>query len=143
MAYKLFHNKAAKFGAPQLTIRNGRIGFNAFAGDILAKVGMQFAHLLWDGDEHKIAIRPTTKEDENAFKVTIAQGKRGGAITASSFLKYIGWQNKKPVVVDAHWSDASGLLEAVLPKEYLAPNASAEADGNQRAERTKRRRHVI
>ena|SRR5580698_4445050 len=98
MAYELFHSKAAKFSSPQLTIRSGRIAFNADAGDILAGVGMRFAHLLWDAATRKIAIRPIMKEDENTFRVSIPQGKRGGTISAQSFLNYIQWRASRPVM---------------------------------------------
>jgi hypothetical protein len=119
MAYELFHNKAAKFSSPQLTIRGGRIAFNADAGDILASVGMRFAHLLWDADACKLAIHPITKEDENAFRVSIPRGKRGGVFSALSFLNYIQWHAEDPIVVDAHWNERERLLEASLPKENV------------------------
>ncbi len=97
MAYELFHNKAAKYSSPQLTIRSGRIAFSADTGDILARVGMKFCHLLWDATACKIAIRPTTKEDGNAFKISIPKGKRGGTIGVQSFLNYIQWHAREAV----------------------------------------------
>jgi hypothetical protein len=119
MAYELFDNKAAKFGSPQLTIRSGRIAFNADAGDILAKVGTRFAHIFWDADACKLAIRPVAKEDIHAFRVTIPKGKRGGSFSAQSFLNYIQWHADQPVVIAASWSDTERLLEARLPKENV------------------------
>lgn len=119
MAYQLFHNKAAKFGSPQLTIRSGRISFNADAGDILARVGMRFAHILWDADAHKLAIKPLSKEDENAFRVSIPAGKRGGTFSAQSFLNYIHWNASEPIVVAAEWNERERLLEALLPRENI------------------------
>jgi hypothetical protein len=124
MAYELFQNKAAKFSSPQLTIRSGRIAFNADAGDILAKVGMRFAHLLWDDAACKIAIRPVAKADDNAFKVSIPGGKRGGTFSAQSFLNYIQWRASRPVTIDANWNEAECLLEAPLPKEHIGVAAN-------------------
>jgi hypothetical protein len=125
MPYELFHNKAVKFGSPQLTIRGGRIAFNAHAGDILAGVGMRFAHLLFDVEKCKVAIRPIKKEDEHAFAVSIPRGKRGGTISAQSFLNYIRWHAQTPVVVEAQWNAAEQLMEASLPKEHLGPPPSS------------------
>lgn len=119
MAYELFHNKAARSSALQLTIRSGKIAFTAAAGDILASAGMRFVHLLWDVAACKIAIRPTTKEDDSAFKVSIPKGKRGGTISAQSFLNYIDWRASRPVIVDARWNDNERLLEASVPKEHV------------------------
>jgi hypothetical protein len=125
MPYELFHNKAVKFGSPQLTIRGGRIAFNADAGDILAGVGMRFAHLFFDVEKCKVAIRPIKKEDEHAFAVSIPRGKRGGTISAQSFLNYIRWHARTPVVVDAQWDAAEQLMEASLPKEHVEPPPSS------------------
>ena len=71
MSYELFTSKAAKFGSPQVTIRSGKISFNADAGDDLAKTGMKFAHILWDSSACKVAIRPVAKEDDSAYKMTV------------------------------------------------------------------------
>lgn len=131
MAYELFHNKAAKFSSPQLTIRSGRIAFNADAGDILAKVGMRFAHLLWDVAACKIAVRPTTKEDDDAFRVSIPKGKRGGTISAQSFLNYIQWRTSRPVVIDAQWNEAERILEAPLPREHMGAAAKGHDAGKK------------
>jgi hypothetical protein len=78
--------------------------------------------------------------------VSIPEGKRGGAITTYSFLKYIGWRAAKPVIVDAHWNDAQGLLEAVLPEEHLASQQhtdDAAVDGGLKASSKRRRVRFI
>jgi hypothetical protein len=119
MAYELFHNKAARGGAPQLTILAGRIALNAHAGDIVAKTGMHFAHLLWDSDLCKLALKPSMKEDQNAFRLSVRPGKRGAIFSARSFLNYIHWNAAKPVVVAAEWNERERLLEARLPRENI------------------------
>ena len=119
MPYVLFANKAAKFGSPQLTIRSGKISFNADAGDNLAQTGMKFAHILWDAAACKIAIRPIAKKDDTAFKVSISKGKRGGMLSARSFLSYIHWDAQEPITIPAEWNEREGLLEAVLPRKNI------------------------
>jgi hypothetical protein len=110
-----------------LTIRSGKIAFNADAGDILAGVGVRFAHLLWDAAACKIAIRAVTKADNDSFKVSIPKGKRGGTMSANSFLNYIQWQAKEPAIVEAHWNEAERLLEAFLPRQHVG-RAEKERD---------------
>ena len=145
MSYELFHNKATKFGSPQLTVRGGRIAFNADAGDILASVGMRFAHLLLDPGECKFAIQPIQREDESAFRVSIPKGKRGGTISAQSFLNYIRWHADKPVVLDAQWNAAEQLMEALLPREYVGSLArsSTNADSKKNPKGRLQRRTLI
>src|SRR5580658_907634 len=105
MAYEVFDSKAVKFGAPQLTIRSGKIAFNADAGDVLSKVGAKFAHLLWDAEACKLGIQPTGKEDSRAFRISFAHGKRGGTVAALAFLKYIDWNANGPVIVPSAWNE--------------------------------------
>jgi hypothetical protein len=94
MAYVLFDSKAVRFGSPQLTIRDGRVFFNADAGDVLLRNNARFAHFLWDADACKLAIRPTLKKDARTFKISVRSGRRGGGISAQSFLKYIHWNGE-------------------------------------------------
>ncbi len=115
----MFDSKAAKFGSPQFTVRSGKIAFNADAGDFLSKAGIKFAHFLWDSEACRLAVRAAEKKDSRAFKVTFVPGRRGGTISAQSFLKYIRWHADGPVVVPASWNDKEHLLEASLPKEHV------------------------
>jgi hypothetical protein len=119
MAYELFDSKAAKFDSPRFTIRPGKIAFNADAGDILYRAGAKFAHLLWDAEGRRLAVRAAEKKDGRAFKLTFVRGKRGGTISAQSFLKYIKWHADSPVVVAASWNDSEHILEASLPREHI------------------------
>jgi hypothetical protein len=119
MAYELFDSKAAKFDSPRSTIRSGKIAFNADAGDILYRAGVKFAHLLWDAEGRRLAVRAAQKKDGRAFKVTLKKGKRGGTISAQSFLNYIKWHADSPVVVPASWNDSEHILEASLPREHI------------------------
>lgn len=77
----------------------------------------------------RLALRAAERKDARAFKVTFVPGKRGGTISAQSFLKYIQWHADGPVVVQASWNDKEHLLEASLPKEHV-----------RRAQATKRER---
>ena len=119
MPYELFHKRVVRAGAPQLSIRSGKIAFNAHVGDILARVGVRFVHLLWDNDACTLAIQPVAKEDENSFSITIVQGRRGGTFSAKSFLAHIQWSSSKSVTVPAHWNESKGILEAALPRENV------------------------
>jgi hypothetical protein len=127
MAYELFDSKAAKFGSPQFTIRSGKIGFNADAGDALSRADAKFAHFLWDSDACRLGVRAVQKKDGRAFKVTYVPGKRGGTISAQSFLRYIQWHADGPVVVPASWNDREHMLEANLPREHVGkPQVTAQ-----------------
>jgi hypothetical protein len=117
MAYELFDQKAARTGTPGLTISTDRFHFNADAGDLFAGTG--FAHILWDRESRKVAVRPIQKSDVRAYTVTYYKGKRGASITAKAFLRHIQWTLKKPFSVPVAWNEKERLIEAQLPKEYI------------------------
>jgi hypothetical protein len=127
MPYELFNSKTTKFSSPHLSIRNGKLALNADAGDILARAGVKFAHLLWDVAACKIAIQPAMKADGNAFRVSVRKGKRGGVISAKSFLNYIQWRARQAVVVKVKWNEAERLLEASLPREHVGTGKSGQS----------------
>jgi hypothetical protein len=120
MSYEVFDSKAVRIGSPSLTITtDGRIGLNADVGDILASVGAKYVQILWDRENCRLAIRPLTKSDQRAFKLTFLQGRRGAGFSAQSFLNYIQWKPVDRFNTQVHWNDKDGLLEAVLPKERI------------------------
>ena len=116
---RIVRQQGRQFGSPQLTIRSAKVAFNADAGDILSKAGVKFAHLLWDSEACRLALRAAESKDARAFKVTFVPGKRGGTVSAQSFLKYIQWHAARPIVVQASWNDKEHLLEASLPREHV------------------------
>lgn len=125
MAYELFDSKAVRIGSPALTIQtDGRIALNADVGDIVAALGAKYAQILWDNESLKLAIRPLPKRDARAFKLTFMKGKRGGYLTARSFINYIQWKHPRPFTTSVHWNEKEGLLEAVLPREGIGPAES-------------------
>jgi hypothetical protein len=120
MAYELSDSKAIRIGSPALTIgTDGRIALNADVGDILSSLGAKYAQILWDREGFRLAIRPLTRRDERAFKLTVARGKRGASFSAQSFLKYIQWEPLDRFTTGIHWNEKEGLLEAILPRERI------------------------
>jgi hypothetical protein len=125
MPYVLFESKAVKIGVPALTITGSRISFNAEAGDILHRVGARYLHILWDSAACKVALRPTAKAGDSAYKITYFKGKRGGSFSARSFLNHIRWNTTNTQVVPVAWNEKEKLLEAALPKKYIGSENKA------------------
>jgi len=117
MGYEVFDNKATRLGSPALTITtDGRLALNADAGDLLRNAGAKFAHLLWDAEARKIALRPLTKADTRSYKLTVPSAhKRGMSVSAATFLRYIGWSFSTRATLAVEWNEKEKLLEAVLP----------------------------
>lgn len=92
---------------------------NADAGDLLHRAGAKFVHIMWDSDARKVALRPLTRADKIAFKLTSKAGRRGMAITAGSFLRYIRWNSANSATVPVEWNEESKVLEASLPSKFI------------------------
>ena len=122
MSFELFDSKSIRIGSPAITIQpDGRVALNADVGDILASLGAKYAQILWDRENLKLAIRPLSKRDARAFKLTFLKGKRGGSLSARSFLNYIQWRQAGSFTTPVHWNEKEGLLEAILPRERVGP----------------------
>jgi hypothetical protein len=120
MGYEVFDSKVMRVGSPQLAIHaDGKVALNADVGDILGPLGAKYVQILWDREACRLAIRPLTKQDKRTFKLTFLKGKRGGSLSARSFLKYIGWQSPRAITVPVQWNEKEGLLEAALPRERV------------------------
>src|SRR5580704_16662343 len=110
MSYELFDSKSIRIGSPAITIQpDGRVALNADVGDILASLGAKYAQILWNRENLKLAIRPLSKRDARAFKLTFLKGKRGGSLSARSFLNYIQWRQEGSLTTPVHWNEKEGL----------------------------------
>lgn len=120
MAYELFNAKAIRLGSPGLTIKtDGRITLNADAGDIMARAGAKFVQILWDAKAGRVALRPLSKPDKSAYKLTVNSSKRGAAISGLTFLRYIGWHSSESTTIPVQWNEKEKVLEASLPQEKI------------------------
>jgi hypothetical protein len=144
MAYEVFDNKATRLGTPALTITtDGRFALNADAGDLLRSVGAKFAHLLWDAEARKIALRPLTKADSRSYKITVPHAhKRGMTVAAATFLRYIGWSSSIRATLAIEWNDKEKLLEVVLPPDKSSMDKKREVQEVMLEEGRRGRRRV-
>jgi hypothetical protein len=128
MAYEIFDSKATRSRSPGLTIRADlRIAFNADARNLFTSVGAKYAQILWDRESLRLAIRPLTKPEARAFKLTFPNIRRGPTIAAQSFLRYIEWQAGEPFTTAVNWNEKEGLLEAALPRERVGVVAQGKS----------------
>ena len=119
MPYKIFEKKAARGASPptiSLSAASGRLGLNKAAADLLIQATADHVLLLWDDETNMIAIRPVKKRDERSFRITFGTGKSSAAISAKSFLSFVGHNDDATKRYPAKWNDAEGALEADLNK---------------------------
>ena len=99
MAYEIFEKKARVLGPLPITISKDRISANSPAARVFHQRAVEFVLLLWDKDNRKLALRPLTKKDARAYKLSYGQVKNnqpnGATFSARTFLSHIGWDSKK------------------------------------------------
>jgi hypothetical protein len=116
MAYQLFQRKSARVAEARWTIRGEKIALNEAAVNLIAQKGARWFHLLWDPEKRRMAIRPTTQDDDSYY-LSLRGGQRGGVLSVGSFLKYIEWPSGAPVAVKPSWNNREQVLEVTLPQQ--------------------------
>ena len=133
MAYEIFEKKKSRLSAPAVTVnpRSGRISLNAATSALFHKEAVELVLLMWDSDNHKIAIRPITKVDKRAYKVSYGRNRNSGSFAARSFLEHIKWRRDAPnYTTRAAWNEDLRMLEFVVGVECLKDSAQMELVGS-------------
>ena len=131
MTYEIFEKKAVRVGSPAITFnRKDRISLNSQAAKIFHQRAVEFVLLLWDKQTCGAALRPLTKRDSRAYKLTYGRVSNnqpnGASFSARSFMNHIGWKTQdEKKTVPATWNDDEQIMEFVLPADCLE-------DDNQR-----------
>jgi hypothetical protein len=125
MAYELFQRLTTRIDNPTLSIvPDGRITLNAGASRVLSGAGIKTVELLWDKARLRIALRATTKGNENAYSVSFNGNNGSASLRAKSFVSHIGWISPRRVRLPAVWDQKSRMLEVSLPRQFIR-NAGA------------------
>ncbi|MCF7847771.1 MAG: hypothetical protein K9M45_02885 [Kiritimatiellales bacterium] len=102
MAFELFTKQGNKAAAePRVTIsKTGLLSVNTLCRQRFLK-DAEAVHLLFDPDTGRIGIKPVAKGAEHAY--TFRQGKAGGQISGSAFLKHYDIAHAKTKAYPADW----------------------------------------
>ena len=72
MAWEIFSRKVRRSGTPAVTFNKlGRISLNKTATAILERDAVEFVLLLWDPIKRQVGIRPITKKDQRAYRLSL------------------------------------------------------------------------
>ena len=124
MEYEIFEKKATRFGTPAVTFnRKDRISINSQAARIFHQQAVEFVLLLWDKQSRGAALRPMTKKDSRAYKLSYGRlsnnQPNGASFSARSFMRYVGWKIQEKQTMPATWNDDKQIMEFVVPEDCL------------------------
>jgi hypothetical protein len=118
MGYEIFQRDTTRITSPAVTLTPfGRIGLNAAASRVFEKNAVEYVLLLWDSDLHMVGIRPITKRDTRAYKVSYGKRHDGAGISAKSFLDHIGANLRRRQTLVATWNEQEAIFEFALPEQ--------------------------
>jgi len=120
MAFEIFSRKVQYGGAPSVAFTtNGRFAFNKAATAQFEKNAIENVLLLWDAERNLVGVRPITKKDSRAYKVHMGKKGNGCGFSATTFLRYIGYDISQTKSMPAKWDETEEMFLIEVPKEYL------------------------
>lgn len=120
MAYEIFNRKVQWKGSPAVTFTKlGRFAFNKSASAQLDNNAVENVLLMWDAGKRTVGVRPITKKDSRAYMLHKGQKGEGYGFSATTFLKYIGFDYSVSRSMSAKWDEGEGILVIEVPEEYL------------------------
>lgn len=119
MAYAIYERTNTRVSTPTITLAtNGRIILNVAATRIFHGNAVEFVLLLFDKDQEKIALRPISKKDKRAYKITYPKNLNGCSFSGKGFLDFAKVDYSKKRSFPAVWNENDGLLELSLSEEF-------------------------
>jgi hypothetical protein len=110
MAFELFTKKQSHGGPPSVSItKRGHFSINSSAVNYLSR--SKYVHVYWDHEQQKVGLKPLIKKEEHAYRINYSTKGSGGAVSASAFLKGVGYAFKETKSFPAGWNAKEGLLE--------------------------------
>jgi hypothetical protein len=120
MGFEIFNRKVQWKGEPAVTLNKlGRVSFNKTASIKLQKEAVENVLLLWDKENRLIGVRPITKKDNRAYKISWSTRGDGCGFSATTFLKYIGFDTSESRSLPAQWDEQEQIFKVEVPEAYL------------------------
>jgi hypothetical protein len=119
MAYVIYERTNARVSTPTITFAtNGRIILNVASTRILHGNAVEFVLLMFDKEQQKVALRPISKKDKRAYKITYPRSLNGCSFSGKGFLDAVKIDYTKKRTFPALWNENEGLLELSLDEEF-------------------------
>jgi hypothetical protein len=118
VGYQIFEKQITRTTTPAITITKiGRIMLNAASTRIFHENGVESVLLLLDKEAGKVALKPISKKDARAYRVTYGKNNNGCSFSGKSFLDFAKMDYSRKRTFPATWNESDGLLEVTLSKE--------------------------
>ena len=133
MAFEIFSRKVQWRGKPSVSFTKlGRFAFNKGATAQFEKNAVENVLLMWDAEKHLVGVRPITKKDNRAYKVHMGKKGNGCGFSASTFLKYIGFDTSETRTMPTMWDEQEEIFVIEVPENYIKKAKPTATDGGKK-----------
>ena len=115
MPYELFSRKRTHGGPPSVSVtKYGNFVINSSGVTALQK--RPYLQVYWDKEDRKVGLKPLKAAEEHAYHVNYSPKGGVGSISATAFLKSVGYSYEETQRFPAKWNEKAKLLEFQLHK---------------------------
>jgi hypothetical protein len=144
MSFEIFTRKVNRSGTPAVTLTTmGRMALNKAASATFEKNATEYVLLMWDKDARKVAIRPITKKDPRAYRLSYAGKGNGAGYSCVTFLNHINYDFSKTRNFPVEWNNEEDMFVFGIPKEFLVGRPKGEQLSLQPIKRADRARVAL
>jgi hypothetical protein len=114
MGFELYTRKKSHGGPPAVTVtKYGNFVVNGSAIEKYFK-NIQYLHVYWDKDSGKVGLKPLPKKQDKSYHLHLSPRGNVGTVSATSFLKFVGYDHKETTSFPVTWNDTDELVEFTI-----------------------------
>lgn len=141
MGYEIYQRKITRSSTPAITLNaRGRLVFNVAATKRFHDAGVDDVFLLWDAQQRRFAVKPTSRKDPRAVKMRYSADNKWAAISAKGFLEHIGHDVTKTVSYPAVWNEQENMFEVSMSIQQTDAQEQLSMDRSESETLPRRRR---
>ena len=121
MPFELFERKRTHGGPPAVSI--SKMGLFVINASAIEKYFQKrkYAAIYWDKEAGKVGIKPLVKKEEKSYNMHYSPKGNVGSMSATAFLKYVGYDLQETKSFPAAWNEKEGLLEFTIFDKASGP----------------------
>ncbi|MGA8764831.1 MAG: hypothetical protein WB562_18325 [Candidatus Sulfotelmatobacter sp.] len=108
----------------------GRMSLNKIAGKRLEENAIEHVLLLWDKDVRRVGIKPITKKDTRAYKLSYSSTHNAAGFSAVTFFRFINYDWDKTRSYQIEWNEDENMYVFSIPAEHLSGSARMKRNPN-------------
>ena len=117
MAFELFDRKRTHGGPPGVSIT--KMGMFVINSSAIEKYfqSRKYISVYWDKESGKVGLKPLAKKEDKSYSIHYSPKGNVGSMSATAFLKFVGYEHKETKPFPATWNDKEGLLEFTISEK--------------------------